>query len=89
MVQEIFNLLTVINTVAIGVLFYILLFKRKIEVSESDIIRIISLIGTILEILKNVIQNPNKNIQKRLKFAEELIKVIEDEFKKKYKKEVE
>jgi len=87
MVQEVFNLLTVINTVSIAVIFYVLIIKRKIEVTESDIIRIISLIGTVLQILKYIIKNPDENTQKRLNFAEQLIQVIEEEFKKKYKKE--
>jgi len=87
MVQEVFNLLTVINTVAIAVIFYVLIFRREIEITESDIIRIISLIGTVLQILKYIIKNPDESTQKRLTFAEELIKMIEEEFKKKYKKE--
>jgi len=86
MVQEIFNTLTIINTVAIGVILYLLFNKYRTLITESDIIRIISLIGAVLQILKYIIQNPNEGLQKNLKFAEELLKVIENEFEKKYKK---
>jgi|GEM_PF-2550403 len=84
--QEIFNILTISNTIAIAILFYLMVKRKLVDVTETDIIRIISLIGAIIQILKYVIQNPNENIQKRLVFIEELLSVIEKEFEKKYRK---
>jgi hypothetical protein len=82
-----FEILTIINTISIGILFYFLFFKYKIEVSETDIIRVISIASSILQIIKSIYNNPNDN---RLKFVEELlntyIKVYEDKYKKRKKK---
>jgi hypothetical protein len=86
MVQEIFNVLTIINTLLIAAIFYLLLTKFKIQITETDIARIISLLGSILQVIKFVVSNPGPDMQKRIQFMEQLLQVINEEFEKKYKK---
>jgi hypothetical protein len=49
-------------------------------------VRILSLLGSIIQFLKIIVSNPDNNIQKRISFMEQLLQVIEQEFEKKYKK---
>ena len=86
MVQELFNALTIINTLLIAVIFYLIIKKIKVTINETDIARILSLLGSIIQFLKIIVSNPDNNIQKRLEFMEQLLQVIEQEFEKKYKK---
>jgi hypothetical protein len=86
MAQELFNALTIINTLLIAVIFYLLLKKIKVTINETDMVRILSLLGSIIQFLKIIVSNPDNNIQKRISFMEQLLQVIEQEFEKKYKK---
>ncbi|MDT7859215.1 MAG: hypothetical protein RQ930_04230 [Candidatus Aenigmarchaeota archaeon] len=86
MVQELFNALTIINTLLIISIFYLLITKFKVQITETDIARIISLLGSVLQVIKYVVSNPGPDMQKRLQFMEQLLQVIEQEFEKKYKK---
>jgi NurA-like 5'-3' nuclease len=87
--QEIFNALTVVNTMLIFAIFYLLLAKFKVRVTETDLIRIISALGSITQILKFILRNPDEKTAKTLAFVEELLKTIEKEIEKRYKREEE
>jgi hypothetical protein len=86
MVQELFNALTIINTLLIAVIFYLIIKKIKVPINETDMVRILSLLGSIIQYLKIVVSNPGPDIQKRIQFMEQLLQVIEQEFGRKYKK---
>jgi hypothetical protein len=61
MVQELFNALTIINTLLIAAIFYLLITKFKIPVNETDLARILSLLGSIIQLLKITVSNPDNS----------------------------
>jgi len=81
--MNIFEILTVLNTVLIGILYYFVVFKPRVKVTDTDIMRIISLVGSLFQVIKTTYNNPNDT---RIQFIEKLLEEIKKSFEEKNQK---